>query len=174
MDMKQPRLEKVTLNIGSGALKERLDGAKSLLEKITGHKAVVTKAKDRNPTWKLRKGDPIGVKVTLRGKDAAAVLAKSVEAAEYTLREGSFDKCGNVAFGVREYIDFPGMKYDPKIGMMGFDVCVTLAKPGARISRRRRARRKIPAGQRVTPAEAAQFMETNFKARVAAPEAQGA
>jgi len=170
MDMQEPRLDKVTLNVGAGAARERLQSAKDLLERITGHKAVLTKAKDRNPTWKLRKGDTVGVKVTLRGKDAAEVLKKSLEAVDYSVPAKSFDRAGNVAFGVREYIDFPGMKYDPKIGMMGFDVCVSLAKPGARIARRRIARRSVPPKQRVRPEEARAFMEKNFKAQVVTPE----
>lgn len=174
MDMRQPKLDKVTLNVGSGAARERLQSAKDLLEKITGHKAVLTAAKDRNPTWKLRKGDTIGAKVTLRGKDAADILQKSLEAVDYRVPAKSFDRSGNVAFGVREYIDFPGMKYDPKIGMMGFDVCVSLAKPGARIARRRIGRTKVPAKQRVKPEEAKAFMESRFKAQIAVPEQENA
>jgi len=171
MKMQEPKLDKVTLNVGTGPAREKLQSAKDLLERITGHTAVLTKAKDRNPTWKLRKGDTIGVKVTLRGKDAADVLQRSLEAVDYNVPEKSFDRSGNVAFGVKEYIDFPGMKYDPKIGMMGFDVCVSLAKPGARIARRRIERKKVPMKQRVKPDEARAFMEKAFKAQVVSEQA---
>ena len=167
--MQEVRLEKVTLNIGAGEPGERLENAKVLLEKITGKKAILTKAKDRNPTFKIRKGDNIGSKVTLRGELANEILKKSLDVRENILLDSSFDKFGNVSFGVKEYIDFPGMKYDPKIGMMGFDVSVTLTKPGKRISLRRVMRKKLPLRQRVSPEEAKKFMIEKFSVKVDVP-----
>lgn len=167
--MQSVRLEKVTLNIGAGEPGERLENAKVLLEKITGKKAILTKAKDRNPTFKIRKGDNIGSKVTLRGEIASEILKKSLDVRENILMDSNFDKFGNVSFGVKEYIDFPGMKYDPKIGMMGFDVSVTLTKPGKRISLRRVMRKKLPIRQRVSPTEAKKFMIEKFGVKVEVP-----
>ncbi|NYZ77919.1 50S ribosomal protein L5 [Candidatus Micrarchaeota archaeon] len=159
-------LEKVTLNIGAGGGGEVLDKARELLEKISEQKVVVTHARARNPSFKIRKGDALGVKVTLRKKKAEEVLAKSLEAADKQLKESSFDDFGNVAFGVKEYIDYPGMKYDPKIGMFGFDVCVKLAKKGVRVASRRIAAKKLPARQRVSKAEAVEFIVKNFGTNV--------
>ncbi len=156
------RIEKVTLNVGVGTGGEKLENAKTLLERLSESKAVLTEAHSRNPTWKIRKGDEIGVKVTLRGEKATVFVRKALDAVDNVLKPSSFDRAGNVAFGVKEYIDFPGAKYDPKIGMLGFDVCVTLTKPGARVQRRRVAPRRVPARQRVSPEQAREFMEKTF------------
>ncbi|MEW5997063.1 MAG: 50S ribosomal protein L5 [Candidatus Micrarchaeota archaeon] len=141
--MRQITIEKVTANIGIGASGDRLDNAKELLSKLTGAKVVLTKAKKRNPTFKLRPGLEIGVKTTLRGARAFEFLEKSLAARKKTLHAGNFDHRGNFSFGVHEYIDFPGAKYDPKIGMMGFDVCVTLRRRGKRVGERRLKRSKV-------------------------------
>lgn len=139
------RIDKVTLNCGVGAPGQELENARVLLERISGHKAVYTQAKKRNPTFKIRQGDNIGCKVTLRGKESAELLKKALEVPDHQISEKSFDDCGNVAFGIKEYIDFPGIKYDPKIGMMGFDVCITLVKAGMRVQRRKVKPKKLRA-----------------------------
>ena len=160
--MKEPFLEKVTLNIGAGEAGQKLENARTLLERISGRKALATKARARNPAFNVRKGDLIGMKVTLRGQDAAAFLKKALDVVDFKILARSFDNYGNVAFGVKEYIDLPGMKYDPAIGMMGFDVCLTLSKAGARVARRRVAFRRIPLKQRVSKKEAVEFVKTAF------------
>ncbi len=154
------KIDKVTLNIGTGAPGEVLENAKLLLEKVTGAKPIVTKAHSRNPTFKIRKGDDIGAKVTLRKALALNVLKRCLEAIDYSLAQRNFDTTGNLSFGIKEYIDLPGIKYDPKIGMMGFDVCVTLSKPGHRVQTRRIAASRIPRSQRVSPREAIEFMQS--------------
>ncbi|MBU1197492.1 50S ribosomal protein L5 [Candidatus Micrarchaeota archaeon] len=168
--MEAVRLEKVTLNIGIGGAGERLDQAKALLERIANRKSIYTRAKARNSTFKVRKGQPIGVKTTLRGTNAKEVLTRCLETLDNLLRTTNFDRFGNVSFGIKEYIDVPGLKYDPKIGMMGFDVSVTLAKPGKRVSRRRIAKRRLSMKQRVTPQEAKAYVETTYGVKVEEPE----
>ncbi|MFA5246427.1 MAG: 50S ribosomal protein L5 [Candidatus Micrarchaeia archaeon] len=160
------RIDKVTLNCGVGAPGQELENARVLLERISGHKAIYTQAKDRNPTFKIRKGDNIGTKVTIRGPDAAALLKKALEVPDHQIPETSFDDCGNVAFGIKEYIDFPGIKYDPKIGMLGFDVCITLVKKGVRVQRRKISPKRLPRKQRVGRKEAQDFMAKNFAVKV--------
>ena len=155
--MKQIIIDKVTLNIGMGVGGEQLEIAASLLEKITGCKPVQTLAKVRNPTFKIRKGNPIGVKVTVRGKGAEELLGRALKSVEGKLSKRSFDRTGNFSFGVKEYIDFPGMKYDPRIGIMGFDVCVTLRRPGWRVASRHRAKSGVGKPHAITKAEAIEF-----------------
>ncbi|MFH1056441.1 MAG: 50S ribosomal protein L5 [Candidatus Micrarchaeota archaeon] len=155
-------LEKITLNIGVGEGGQALENAKTLLQNVSGSTPVVTLARSRNPSFQIRKGDPIGVKITLRGKPAGEVLVRALQAVDKTIPSKSFDSNGNVAFGVKEYIDFPGVKYDPRIGMLGFDVCISLRKKGVRISQRRIAKRKLPGKQRVSPVEAKEFLEKKF------------
>ncbi len=87
---------------------------KASLERLAdGRKPVETHARRRDPVFKLRKGLPIGTKVTLRGDEAKAFLEKAFTAKRRVLKQSNFDKQGNFAFGVHEYIDFPGAKYDP-------------------------------------------------------------
>ncbi|MEM0382746.1 MAG: 50S ribosomal protein L5 [Candidatus Anstonellales archaeon] len=160
------KIDKVVLNIGVGQPGERLDNAKKLLEIITGKKAIYTKAKERNPTFKIRPGLEIGVKVTLRGKDAEEILRRAFGALKNTIRKSMFDKTGNLSIGIKEYIDFPGVKYMPEIGVMGFDVVVRLIKPGYRVARRKRKPGRIGKRQRVTIEEAIDFISKKFDVKV--------
>ena len=129
-------IEKVTLNLGVGAAGENLEKAKKLLEMVSKQKPIETKGKKRIPTWNVRPGVPIGTKVTLRGKKAEEVLSTLLDSVERKLKKSNFDQLGNVSFGIHEYIDIPGFKYDPDIGMLGFDVNVTLQKWGYRVKKR--------------------------------------
>lgn len=164
--MTSVQLEKVTVNIGVGQGGQPLENAKKLLEQLTGSKAVHTLSRTRNPTFNLKKGEPIGVKVTLRNEPAIQFVKKALVARENKVSHKSFDRTGNVAFGVPEYIDFPGMKYQPEIGILGFDVCLTLEKPGTRIKRRKIAPRSLPKKQRVSAGEAEEFMKKTFAVNV--------
>lgn len=166
MGMKDVKIEKITLNIGVGSSGENLENAKNLLQKLTGQKPVATLSRKRIPTWDIRKDLPIGVKVTIRGKKALDFLDKCLDSIERKIKKKSFDKNGNFSFGVREYIDLPGFKYDPSIGMFGFDVCVTLIKPGYRISKRKRKPRSIPNKQRVKKEESIDFAKKNLDIEV--------
>ncbi|MBI4399836.1 50S ribosomal protein L5 [Candidatus Micrarchaeota archaeon] len=161
--MKEISIEKITVNIGVGEAGQKLENARILLERLTNRKVVTTKAKIRNPVFKIKKGDPIGAKVTLRKQDAREFLKKALDAVDSKISERYFDKLGNFSFGVPEYIDFPGAKYDPKIGIIGFDVCVTLKRKGFRIKKRRRAKAKVGKKHLLSRDEAIQFVKNNFK-----------
>lgn len=155
-------IDKVTINIGVGEAGDKLDKAYTLLERLTGQKPVKTAAKTRNPTFKIRKGLTIGVKVTLRKNKANDFLKRSLEAVGKKLSRNSFDTVGNFSFGVKEYIDIPGAVYDSAIGMYGMDVCVTLYKTGYSIKDRKRAKAVIPVGNRIKPEEAAEYISKKF------------
>ena len=164
--MRSINIDKVVVNIGVGQAGDPLENAQGLLENITGKKAIQTKSKTRNPTWGIRKGLPIGVKVTLRGKDAEEFLAKAFEAVNKKLKSSSFDGRGNFSFGVKEYIDFPGVKYDPNIGMYGFDISVSLRRPGYRVSKRKIGKAKVGKSHIITDAEAIEFVKNKFGVEV--------
>jgi len=155
--MKTVRIEKVTVNIGTGEGGERLERAVTLLERVTDGKAVKTKTMKRIPAFGVRPKAIIGTKVTLRGEKAEEFLKKALDAIEFTLKSKSFDNTGNFAFGVREYIDLPGIKYDPKLGIFGMDVCVTLSRPGYRVKMRRLNKAKVGKAHQVTKDEAVAF-----------------
>lgn len=164
--MREILIEKVTANIGIGEPGEKLDHAKGLLSRLAeDRKPIETHAKRREPAFKLRKGLSIGAKVTLRGPSAKSFLEKALTAKRKVLDESNFDKQGNFAFGIREYIDFPGAKYDPSIPMYGFDVCVSLTRKGRRVSLRKLRPAKVGKHHRITKEEAMEFVKSTFEVK---------
>ena len=163
MSMKEIKVEKVTLNIGAGKDQSKLEKGLILLNAIAQATPVKTITNKRIQEWGLRPGLPIGCKLTLRKEKAVKILPRLLEAIEHKLAARQFDENGNVAFGIHEYIEIPGVKYDPKIGIMGLEVCVTLERSGYRIKRRRLMARKIPTRHRIKKEEAIEFMTKNFK-----------
>ena len=163
--MRSVFLEKVVIHICTGETGPKLEKAKQILQILTNRKPVETKAKVKLPKWGLRPGLPIGVKVTLRNKHADAFLRKALEAKSFTLSRKSIDDTGNFAFGVPEYIDIKGMKYDPKIGIFGFDVIVSLKRNGFRIKYRHLKRKKLNKGLRITRAETEAFLSKNYNVK---------
>ena len=166
--MKNIKIEKVTLNIGAGKDQAKLEKGIILLNSITDATPVKTVTNKRIQEWGLRPGLPIGCKLTLRKGKAVQVLPRLLDAVENKLMDKQFDNNGNVAFGIHEYIEIPGVKYDPKIGIMGLEVCVTLERPGYRIKRRRLLARKIPIRHRISKQEAINFMSEKFNTKVEA------
>ena len=160
--MKEIRIEKITLNIGTGQPGPELDKAKLLLEKITGKKAIETTSSKRIPGWKVRPGLAIGAKITLRKKDAVEVLKRLIDAVDKRLSIRSFDKTGNLSFGIPEYLEIPGIEYIPEVGIMGLEVAITLERPGFRVKKRSYLRRKIPARHQITKEEGVNYMKQNF------------
>lgn len=168
--MKEIKIEKVTLNVGAGKEQAKLEKGILLLKSITGINPVKTFTNKRIPTWGLRPGLPIGCKLTLRKKKAEEILPRLLDAKENRLTSHQFDKEGNIAFGIPEYIDIKDAKYDPKVGIMGLEVCVTLERPGFRIKRRGIMKRKIPNKHRITKAEAVEFIKKKFNVEVGEKE----
>jgi large subunit ribosomal protein L5 len=164
--MRQIRIEKLTLNIGCGKDQQRLEKAMKLIKNITGKDPVKTVTHKRIAAWGLRPGLPIGCKLTLRGKEAEEVLRRLLAAKDNKLSNKNFDDFGNFSFGLEEYIDIPGVKYDPDVGMMGLQACVTLARPGYRIKYRRLRKSKIPKKHLITKSEAINYVSENFKVEV--------
>ena len=132
--MRKIFIEKITLNIGTGT-EGNVDHAKKILKDLTEINPKTTIAKKRNP-FGGTKGKVLGCMVTVR-KNKEEMLKRLLEAVDNKVHASSFDEKGNFSFGIKEYINVPGMKYDPNIGIIGFDVCVTLSRPGFNIKRKR-------------------------------------
>lgn len=164
--MRDIRIGKVTLNIGAGKEQNKLEKGILLLKNITGINPVKTFTNKRIPGWGLRPGLPIGCKLTLRKQKAEEILKRLLDAKSNKLRPKQFDKEGNLAFGIHEYIDIPDVKYDPKIGISGLEVCVTLERPGFRIKQRRIMKRKVPKKHKITKEDAMEFIKKKFNVEV--------
>jgi len=164
--MRNPRIEKVIVNMGVGEGGEKLIKAEKVLQLVTGRKSVRTVSKTINKDWGIKKGMPIGCKVTLRGEKAESFLKEAFWVRDNKIPDYSFDDNGNLSFGIPDYTDFPGMKYDPKIGVMGMDVCVTMSRAGARVKNRKRCTHKIPRKHRMTYEEATTFIKSRFGVEV--------
>jgi large subunit ribosomal protein L5 len=139
--MQVPRLEKIVLNMGVGGAVQQaslLDGAVTDLTIITGQKPVVTRAKKSIAGFKLREGNAIGVKVTLRGDRMWEFLDRLISLAIPRIRDfrglspNSFDGRGNYTFGVTEQLIFPEIDYDKVDAPRGMDITiVTTARSDA-------------------------------------------
>jgi large subunit ribosomal protein L5 len=161
--MRTIRIEKLTLNIGAGKDQAILQKGERLFESLTGIKPVKTKTQKRIPAWGLRPGLPIGIKLTLRGEQARKLIPRLLVAKGNKLKPSNVDLAGNVSFGVPEYIDIEGAKYEPEIGIIGLQACLTLTRPGYRVKQRRMRPAKPGAHHRITPQEAMAFMTDAFK-----------
>lgn len=164
--MREIRIDKVTLNIGAGKEKSELDKGISLLKTIGGKKPVQTITKKRIQEWGLRPGLPIGCKLTLRKEEAENLLRRLLEAKSNKLTGNEIDNMGNISFGISEYIDIPGVSYNPEIGIKGLQVCVTLERAGFRVKRRSIKKRKIPARHNIGKGEAIDFIEKKFDVKI--------
>lgn len=164
--MREIRIEKISLNIGCGDDKLKLEKATKLLGMLTGgKKPVLTRSKTRS-TFGVPQGKPIGVKVTLRKKAAEEFLIKSFGAVEKKVRMSQIDNDGNLNLGIREYIDLPGVKYSHEVGMMGLGVSVSLERPGFRIKKRRIQQRIIPKKHKLNKEEVAGWLSQRFGVQI--------
>ena len=136
--MEVPKLDKVVINMGVGEAKDNaklLDAAIADMEKISGQKAVVTRAKNSVANFKIREGMPIGCKVTLRGERMYEFVDRLINLALPRVRDfrgvnpNAFDGRGNYALGIKEQLIFPEIEYDKVDKVRGMDVIfVTTAK----------------------------------------------
>lgn len=132
--MQVPKITKITINMGVGeavADKKIMDNAVGDMTKITGQKPVVTRARKSVATFKVRDGQSIGCKVTLRGARMYEFLDRLITIAMPRIRDfrgvsaRSFDGRGNYNFGVKEQIIFPEIAYDQIDAIRGMDITIT-------------------------------------------------
>ena len=136
--MEVPKLDKIVINMGVGEAKENakvLEAAISDMETISGQKAIITKAKNSIANFKIREGQAIGCKTTLRGDKMYEFLDRLVNLALPRVRDfrgvnpNAFDGRGNYALGIKEQLIFPEIEYDKIDKVRGMDVIiVTTAK----------------------------------------------
>ncbi len=163
--MRAIKVEKVTLNCGAGVEAKRLERSVKLLQMLGGGEVKITYSKHRIPAFGLRLNQEIGCKITLRKEKAVELLKRLLESVGNKLSRDQMNP-GSFAFGIKEYIEIPGVQYQREIGILGLDVCVTLARAGKRIAEKKAKKGKIGKGHKITVDETIKFMEDNFNTKI--------
>src|SRR5512136_2385721 len=144
--MRDIYIDKVVVHMGVGESGEKLVKAENIMKTITRQTPIRSIAKRTQPAFSIRKGAPIGCKVTLRGKSARDFITTALGIVNKTIFESQFDKSGNFAFGI-----------------VGMDVNVVLERKGIRITRRHMEQKKLPTKQRVNKTDAVVFLKEKFQ-----------
>ena len=153
--MREIEIEKVVLSIsGSG---EAIEKGVKLLELISERKAARKKSRKRIPSLNVRPGLEVGVMVTLRKEKAKEMLKKIIIANNNEVKESQISG-DSLSFGIKEYIEIPGIKYQREIGIIGFDVSIAFARKGKRVGRRKIKRGRIPKRQRISKEEIVEYL----------------
>ena len=164
--MKKISIAKIVLNMGIGKSGEPIEIGKKALEQITGKKPNARNAKKSLRDWGVRKGEPIGVAVTVRGDDATKLLKKLFVAKDNQIKESAIDDEGNLSFGIKEHIDIPEIKYDPKIGILGLEVSIALTRPGFNIKLRSLRKAKVGKNHRIRKNDTIKFLTEEFEVKI--------
>ncbi len=153
-------IEKVVLSCG--ATDKELEKAKKLLEILSGMKAQILKSQKRIPSFNVSPGMEVGTRVTLRRDKASALLKRLLVAINNNLSTEQISE-NHFSFGIKEYIEIPGIEYQRDIGIRGFNVTVDFIRHGVRIKRKKIKSGVLPKKQYVTEEEIIKFMEDNFQ-----------
>jgi large subunit ribosomal protein L5 len=160
--MKKITLDKVVLNMGVGKSGDIIQVAKRAIEQISGKKPSTRNARETQRDWGVRKGEPIGVAVTVRGNDAVVLLKRLLEAKGNSINGKSFDNFGNFSFGINEHIDIPDVKYEPSIGILGLGISIALTRPGYGIRKRSKHKASVGKSHVITNQEAKDYLVKEF------------
>jgi large subunit ribosomal protein L5 len=164
--MLKPQIEKVVVNLNVGKSGEPLEKANKVLKEITGQTPVKRKAKRTIRDFGIREGESIAVVVTLRKQGAIDFLKKVLPVVDNKVSKSSFDVRGNFAFGLKEHIEIPGVKYDPEIGIFGMDICVSVNRAGQRVKIRLKQKQPIGRKHMLTPEESIIFVKQTLGVQI--------
>lgn len=158
--MRTIRIEKVVLS--SGATGDNLTKAKKLLELISAKKAQIIESQKRIPDFGVRPGLEVGTRVTLRGNEAIEILKRLLGAIDNIIKKKQVSE-NHFSFGIKEYIEIPGMKYQRDVGIRGLNITVVFLRPGFRVKRKKIKSGHVADKQYVAKEEIIKFMEDEFK-----------
>ena len=158
--MRLIKIEKIILS--SGAVGPELVKAKKLLEIISGRKAQILTSNKRIPEFNVRPGLEVGTRVTIRGKEIVQLLKRLLSAEENKLKVKQVSE-NHFSFGIKEYIEIPGIEYQRDIGIRGLNVTVVFLRPGFRVKRKKIKSGDLPKKQFISKQEIINYMEENFK-----------
>ncbi len=160
--MREIKIEKIVLSIGGTGVE--LEKGFKLLEKLSkGRKPAKIKATKRIPSFNVRPGLEVGTVVTLR-KEKEEILKGMLSAIDNILKKSQISE-NNFSFGIKEYIEIPGVEYDRDIGIIGLDVTIVFKRVGRRVKLKKAKKGKIPKKQIISKEEIIKFMEDNFQTK---------
>jgi len=159
--MREIKIEKVVL--GVGGTEDNLEKGFKLLGMITGRTPSKMESRKRIPSLSVRPGLKVGAIVTVR-RDTEALLRRMLAAIDNKLKKKQVSE-NTFSFGIKEYIEIPGMEYQRDLGILGLDVTITFARAGRRIGLRRLKTSKVPKKQRISKEEIIKFMEEKFNTK---------
>lgn len=159
--MREIKIEKIIL--GVGATGDDLEKGVKLLKIITNRTPSKRKSNKRIPELGVRPGLFVGAIVTIR-KDISSTLKRLLSSIDNTLKRSQIGENG-FSFGIREYIEIPGMEYQRDIGIMGLDVTIVFQRTGKRIALKKIKKGKIPQRHKISKEEIIKFMEEKFNSK---------
>ncbi|MCU0642605.1 MAG: 50S ribosomal protein L5 [archaeon] len=160
--MRRIEIEKVLLS--AGATDVDLQKAKKLLELVSGNKAQIIASTKRIPEFDVRPGLEVGTRVTLRGRPAIELLKRILGAVDNKLKKKQVSE-NHFSFGIKEYIEIPGIEYQRDIGIRGFNITVVFARAGLRVKRKKIKQGNVPRKQFISKEEIIKFMGDEFKTK---------
>ena len=159
--MREIKIEKVVLSVGGTA--EYLEKGVKLLKLLTQREPAKMMSRKRIPSLGVRPKLEVGTVVTIR-KGAEEFLKKMLITIDNVLKKKQISE-NNFSFGIKEYIEIPGIEYQREIGIMGFDVTVVFKRTGRRVRLKKIKRGKIPKKQKISKEEIIKFMEEKFETK---------
>ena len=157
--MREIKIEKIVLGIGGIA--DNLEKGVKLLALITKRKPAKMKSRKRIPSLGIRPGLEVGAIVTIRN-NPEDIFKKMLSAIDNVLKKKQISE-NNFSFGIKEYLEIPGIEYQRDLGIMGLDVTVVFKRTGRRTKIKKIKRGKIPKRQKISKEEIIKFMEDKFK-----------
>tara|TARA_Y100000031_G_C8041997_1_gene302141 strand:- start:157 stop:663 length:507 start_codon:yes stop_codon:yes gene_type:complete len=157
--MRKIKIEKVVLSVGG--IGDDLEKGVKLLSIITGRKPAKMISRKRIPSFGVRPKLEVGAVVTLR-KNLKKFLEKMLATIDNTLKEKQISE-NNFSFGIKEYIEIPGIEYDREIGILGLDVTVVFIRSGKRTGLKKIKKGKVSKKQRISKEEIIKFMKEKFQ-----------
>lgn len=157
--IREIKIEKVVL--GVGGIGEELEKGVKLLGLLTGRKIAKMRTNKRIPSLNVRPNLEVGAMVTVR-KNPEETLKKMLMAIENVLKKKQISE-NNFSFGIKEYLEIPGIEYQRDIGIIGLDVTVVFKRAGKRVRLKKMKKGKIPARQTISREEIIKYMEEKFE-----------
>lgn len=159
--MRQIKIEKIVLSVGGTG--EELEKGFRIIEILSGKKPAKMRTKKRIPSLEIRPNLEVGAVSTMR-KNLKEFLKKMLAAVDNNLKKSQISE-NNFSFGIKEYIEIPGIEYQREIGIVGLDVTVVFKRAGRRVKLRKIKKGKISKRQKITKEEIIKFMEENFQTK---------